>query len=88
MRLKIFEQLFKDYYWDFKTWLQSIPIDTHISIVKEQLPNYVIVDWQNPERLGDGFLYPLLKIKGHRKTNATDFLGFVEDLYSGHIFRK
>lgn len=73
---------------DFKAWSQNIPINTHVSVVKEKIPSYVIVDWQNPEFLGDGLLYPVIKIKGHRKTKSTDFLGFVDDLYLGHVFRK
>jgi hypothetical protein len=69
-------------------WSQNIPIDSPISLVKHQLPDYVSVDWHNPESLGDGLLYPIIVIKGHRKTNSTDFLGFVNDLYAGHVFTK
>lgn len=88
MFFKKIKAAFKDYYWDFQVWSQSIPIDTHISDVKKQLPNYVTIDWVNPERLGNGLLFRVIRIKGHPKSKSTDFLGFVNDLYSGHVFRK
>ncbi len=80
--------IFKDYYSDFQQWANELKIYTHISLVKEKLPKYVYVDWENPEKMGEGLLYPILKIKGHRKTKSIDFLGFVNDLYAGNIFRK
>lgn len=84
---KIFDG-FKDYYSDFKIWLQQIPIDTSISEVKLKLPSFVIVDWENPEKFGKGLLYRVDKIKGHSKSSSVDYLGFLDDLYSGHVFRK
>lgn len=80
--------IFKDYYWDFRVWSQNLPIDTHISSVKKLLPHYVTIDWENPEILGNGLLFPITKIKGHTKDKSTHFLGFVNDLYSGYVFRK
>jgi hypothetical protein len=82
--LERIKALFKDYSWDFHMWSQEIPIDTHIDDVKRQIPSYIEVDWQNPETLGKGKLYPVIWIKGHKITKRR-FLGFVDELYSGCI---
>ncbi len=88
MLLKLYKQLFKNHYPDFVRWSQHIPIDTPISSVKLQVPEYIIIDWDSPVKFGKGFLYPVLKVKGQPINNSSDYLGFVDGLYAGHIFRK
>ncbi len=83
MLLKKLRNLFKDHYWDFYMWSQTVPIDTHISVVKEQLPDYIVVDWERPTKFGNGLLYEVTYIKGHRKTPIVSYLGFVNELYCG-----
>jgi hypothetical protein len=82
--LKGIKSLFKDYSSDFYLWSQEIAIDTNLDEVKRQLPSYVTVDWQSPESLGKGLLYPVTMIKG-RKLKQRWFLGFVDGAYSGCI---
>jgi hypothetical protein len=82
--LKRIKAIFKDYFWDFYLWSQEVPIDTNIDDVKKQLPPYAKVDWQNPEALGKGLLYPVFWIKGH-KSHQRKYLGFVDGLYSGCV---
>jgi hypothetical protein len=84
--LKRIKTLFKDYSWDFHLWSQEIAIDTNIEDVKRLSPSYVTVDWQNPESLGRGELYPVTWIKGH-KIRQRRYLGFVDGLYSGSVIR-
>lgn len=85
MLSKILKGWFKDYYWDFYMWSQSVPIDTHIDDVIKLIPNYATVDWGNPKKLGEGLLYPVVKIRGHHKKKSTCFLGFVDGLYTGCV---
>lgn len=88
MLVKIYRQLFKNHYSDFVKWAEQMPVDTPISVIKKQQPAYIIIDWDKPEKIGIGYLYPVIKIKGHNTSRTQDFLGFVDDLYSGLVFRK
>jgi hypothetical protein len=76
---------FKNYYRDFVQWSLELKFDTHISVVKNDLPGYITVDWEHPKNFGKGLLYPVVKIKGYRRKNIIHFLGFVDNLYSGHV---
>lgn len=60
----------------------EIPVNTNIDEIKRQLPAYVKVDWQNPEQVGKGLLYPVTWIKG-QKMKKKQYLGFVEGAYCG-----
>jgi hypothetical protein len=76
--------LFKNYSWEFHLWSMGIAIDTDIEEVKSQLPPFVIVDWQKPVKFGDGLLYQVTWIKGH-KMKQKKYLGFIDGGYGGCV---
>ncbi|WP_205512178.1 hypothetical protein [Longitalea arenae] len=74
--------LFKNYLWEFHCWSTQVPMDTSLEEIKRQLPAYISVDWQRPEQFGQGLLYPVTRIKGHRMKRR-QYIGFVEGAYCG-----
>lgn len=84
--LNLIKSIFKDHFFDFYLWSQEVTIHTPLDDVKGLLPGYVKVDWNKPEQLGKGLLYPVTWIKGHRKKKRK-YLGFVDGLYSGCVIK-
>ena len=58
----------KSYQNDFILWSDNIPKHSTIEQVKESQPDYVIIDWDNPEVLDDSGnrMFHVKAIKGNR----------------------
>ena len=73
----------KDYYNDTIQWMDSIDIGTHIRIVKDNQPDFVIIDWENPQQFSlEEKRYLVTDIKGnHDLLNMTHFLIFIDNKF-------
>ena len=53
----------KNYYNDTIEWMDNLEPETDIEIVKENQPEFVKIDWNDPEKKGKENWYYILEIK-------------------------
>jgi len=79
----------RDYYNDTIDWTESIEAGTDIRIVKENQPEFVTVDWKNPQSFGNQTQYLISEIKGSKDIlNMDNYLVFVNNKYDGRMSYK
>ena len=54
----------KNYYNDTIAWIDNIEFKTDIEVVKKSQPNFVEIDWGNPEKKDNENWYYVINIKG------------------------
>lgn len=74
----------KDYHNDMIEWTNNIPIGTDLKTVKGNQPEFLEIDWKNPDTLDNGFTrYFITKIKGNNNvSNMNYFLEFENNEFS------
>ncbi|MBJ2173443.1 hypothetical protein JBL43_04300 [Aureibaculum sp. A20] len=79
-----------NYYNDTIKWMDSLDSGTSIQTVKENQPDYVIVDWANGiESENDEVRYAVLEIKGNNDIlNMSHYLIFIENKFNGRFSSK
>lgn len=55
----------RNYYNETIEWMDNIEIETNIEIVKENQPEFVKIDWENPEKIENENRYYILNIRGN-----------------------
>jgi hypothetical protein len=79
----------KNYYNDAIAWMDNIEEGTHIDVVKENQPEFITIDWDNPENHEKEKWYYVEKIKGNNDPlNMSHQLVFVENKYEGRESHK
>ena len=72
----------KNYYNETIAWIDNIEAETNIKIVKENQPDYVKIDWENPQKVENEYWYYILKIKGsYDPLGMSHQLVFIENKY-------
>lgn len=65
-------------------WTGSIKKGTDKEVVKQNQPNYLEIDWSNPDTINDRIRYEIINIKGNRDMlKMQNFVVFVDDKYVG-----
>ena len=54
----------KNYYNETIEWMDNIEPETNIEIVKDNQPEFVIIDWKDPEKKGNENWYYIQNIRG------------------------
>ena len=54
----------KSYYNDTIDWMDKIEPGTSLEDVKKSQPNFVEIDWNNPDTLDEGLRFRIEKLKG------------------------
>lgn len=80
----------KDHRNEMLDWGADIPKLTHLDTVRKYQPDYLIIDWENPDTLGNTFTrYSIIKIKGNRDIlKMAYFLEFDDNKYRGLFAHK
>lgn len=79
----------KDYYNDTIRWADSIKIGTDIQAVKNNQPDFIEIDWSEPETIGNSAIYLITRIKGSTDIlKMTHHLTFEDNKYQGRRSRK
>ena len=65
-------------------WTSSIKTGTHIDTVKLNQPDFLEIDWDNPDTLENRIRYEIIEIKGNQDVlKMQNFIAFENDMYLG-----
>ena len=79
----------KNYYNDTIVWTDNIVIGSSLAQVKKSQPNFIVIDWDNPDTLDQIIRYRIDKIKGNNDIlNMTHYLEFTDNKYEGRMTSK
>jgi hypothetical protein len=72
----------RNYYNETIEWMDNIEIETNIEIVKENQPEFIEIDWKDPEIKGNENWYYIVNIKGsYDPIGMSHQLVFIENKY-------
>ncbi len=72
----------KDHYNDAIEWMQNIKQGVNITIVKNNQPDFMEINWNNPKIVGNEKWYEVTKIKGNQDIlQMTHYLVFKNKKY-------
>jgi hypothetical protein len=70
-------------------WADNIPLGTSIDSVKNLQPEFIVIDWNNPNEIDTSKSFTIIKIKGSSDLlKMTNTLNFVNEKYVGRFTRK
>lgn len=71
-------------------WTDSIPIGTNLKTVRNDQPDFMKIDWNNPDTIEKGLIrYHIIEIKGNKDILKMDyFLEFKNNGYRGLFGHK
>jgi hypothetical protein len=79
----------KNHYNEMINWTDNIPLDTPIDSVKKLQPDFIVIDWNNPNKSDSIKSFTIIKIKGYSDVlHMTNTLNFVNEKYIGRFARK
>ncbi|MBD1261369.1 hypothetical protein HZY62_12260 [Maribacter polysiphoniae] len=79
----------KDYYNETIEWVDNLERGLNIETVQRRQPNYIEIDWENPQVIENQKWYLIVKIKGNSDIlNMSHYLVFVENKYQYRESRK
>ena len=79
----------KNYYNETIAWADTIESELNIEDVKSIQPNYIEIDWENPQDFEDEKWFLITKIKGNIDVLAmSHYLVFVNNKYHGRESKK
>ena len=80
----------KNYQNEMLDWSSSIPVGTDLETVKKDQPEFLEIDWENPDTLDNGMTrYDVIKIKrNYDILKMSYFLEFENNGYRGLFGRK
>ncbi len=80
----------KNYQNEMLNWSKKIPIGTDLSIVKKDQPEFLEIDWGNPDTLENGMTrYYITEIKGNYDVLKMDyFIEFENNKFRGLFAHK
>lgn len=71
----------KNYYNETIAWMDNIEQYTDISEIKENQPDFVKIDWNNPEKKGNENWYYIEIKQNHDILNMSHILVFINDKF-------
>ena len=80
----------KDYHSEMIKWSDEIPVGSDISVVKNNQPDFIKIDWENPLIIDSVITwYYITEIKGHSDFLKMEyFLEFEKNKYRGQFAQK
>jgi hypothetical protein len=79
----------KNYYNDTITWMDNIAIGSSLAQVKKSQPDFIDIDWDNPDTLDETIRFRIDQIKGNNDIlNMTHYLEFSDNKYEGRKSSK
>ncbi len=70
-------------------WTSSIPKGTSLDSVKQIQPDYIEINWKNPETFKNEQRFIISKIKGDNDIlNMEYYLVFIDNKYQGQFAEK
>jgi hypothetical protein len=70
-------------------WTSNIEIGTDINTVKENQPDFLEIDWDNPDKYDNRIRYEIIEIKGNRDIlKMQNFVVFENKKYVGREYQK
>ena len=79
----------KNHYNETIDWSDNIKKGTNIQKVKEDQPDFVTIDWSNPDTLKNQIRFPITKIKGSNDVlGMSHYLVFIDNKYEGRESHK
>ena len=77
------------YYNDTIEWADNIKTGTSLTKVQMDQPDFLQIDWNNPEIDGDKTMYLITNIKGNKDPlGMSHYLLFIDGEYQGRIPHK
>jgi hypothetical protein len=74
----------KSYYNDTIDWMDKIELGTSLEDLKKNQPDFVEIDWNNPDTLNEGLRFRIEKIKGNNDIlSMSHYLLFSNNKYIG-----
>ncbi len=79
----------KNYYNEMIDWTSSIEIGTDIETVKKMQPEYLEIDWNQPDTFDNEIRYYIKNIKfDYDALKMTNYLVFIDGKYQGRFAHK
>jgi hypothetical protein len=79
----------KDYYNETIEWIDNLESELTIQEVKDSQPEYIKIDWANPQIIDNEKWYLITKIKGNNDVlGMSHYLVFVENKYQYRESKK
>ena len=79
----------KDYYNQTIDWTDNLENGLDIKDVQNGQPDYILIDWENPQIVDDQKWYLITKIKGINDVlGMSHYLVFIEDKYQYRESKK
>ena len=70
-------------------WTSNIPKGISVDSVKKLQPDYLEIDWNNPEKFDDETRYIITKIKNnYDPLHMENYLSFIHNKYEGRFAHK
>jgi len=80
---------YKNYYNDTIEWMDNLENELNIKEVQNIQPEYIEIDWENPQIIDDQKRYLITKIKGNNDVlRMSHYLVFIEDKYQYRESKK
>jgi hypothetical protein len=74
----------RSYYNDTIMWADNIKVGTDIQTVKNSKPDFIEINWNQPDTFDNKICYLITKIKGNRDIlGMSNYLVFTDNKYQG-----
>ena len=79
----------KDYYNETINWADNLEKEQNFKDVQKEQPDYIEIDWKNPQIVDNQKWYLITKIKGNRDIlGMSHYLVFIENKYQYRESKK
>ena len=79
----------KNYYNETIDWADNLKIEQSINDVQKEKPDYIEIDWENPQIVDNQKWYLITKIKGNNDIlGMSHYLVFIEDKFQYRESKK
>ncbi|PNW25805.1 hypothetical protein [Formosa algae] len=79
----------KDYYNETIDWADNLENEQSFKDVQKEQPNYIDIDWKNPQIVDNQKWYLITKIKGNNDIlGMSHYLVFIEDKFQYRESKK
>ena len=79
----------KDYYNETISWMDNLESGLNIENVQNVQPNYIEIDWDNPQIFDNENWYLITQIKGNNDIlGMSHYLVFVDNKYQYRVSKK
>ncbi len=79
----------KDYYNDTIHWMDNLESELNIKEVQNNQPDFIEIDWENPQIVDNQKWYMITKIKGNNDIlGMSHYLVFIENKYQYRESKK